>query len=237
MGQGRQRPVFPAGLVLLGFVCVFVFASCGGGGGGGGLLGWLEASAQASPWMIVVVLAVATVTSEDLACVTAGVLAAKGTFPFLLAVTGCLTGIVLSDVGLFLLGKWCGERIIRYPPISWFVTARRLEIGKQLYRRYGGALVISSRFLPGTRMLAYIAAGMLGYPWKRFVVYMSLACSLWTPLVVGFSMKFGGAILQWLETYQRWAMLGFPVAVIVVWLVLKGFFRLTEALHQKGESD
>ncbi|MFT4638837.1 MAG: membrane protein DedA with SNARE-associated domain [Verrucomicrobiales bacterium] len=159
--------------------------------------------------------------------------AAKGTFSFPLAACGCLLGIVVSDVGLFLLGQLWGEKIIRYPPISWLVTPKRLELGKGLYKRYGGALVVISRFLPGTRMIAYIAAGMLGYSWKCFAVYMCVACAIWTPVVVGFAMFFGGAILSWLEAYKRWAILGFPLAVFVVWLALKGFFHLTEALHQK----
>lgn len=199
-----------------------------------GLLQWLEAAAAKSPALVLVLLAAATVTSEDLACVSAGVLAAKNTLPLPLAIAGCLLGIVASDVGLFLLGQWWGEKIIRYPPISWFVTSKRLELGKALYRKYGGALVIASRFLPGTRMIAYIAAGMLGYPWKRFTLYMSLACAVWTPLVVGFAMVFGGAILHWLEAYQRWALLGFPLAIVAVWLALKGFFKLTEALHRNS---
>ena len=197
------------------------------------LFTWLESASESSPALVLLVLAVATVTSEDLACVTAGVLVAKGTFGFALAVSGCLLGIMISDVGLFLMGKWWGERIIKIPPISWFVTPKRLDLGKSLYQRYGGALVLSSRFLPGTRMLAYIAAGMLGYPWKRFIVYMGLACAVWTPLLVGFATTFGGTILTWLEAYERWALLAFPIAILVVWLLLKGFFYLAESLQKR----
>lgn len=198
-----------------------------------GLLTWLESASESSPLLVLLVLAAATVTSEDLACVTAGVLVAKGAFSFPIAVSGCLLGIVVSDVGLFLMGAVCGERVIKYPPVSWFVTPKRLDLGKGLYERYGGALVLSSRFLPGTRMLAYIAAGVLGYPWKRFVLYMGLACAIWTPIIVGFAMTFGGTILDWLEAYERWALLAFPLAILGVWLLLKAFFRLTEALNKK----
>ena len=198
------------------------------------LLTWLEAASDSSPILVLLVLAIATVTSEDLACATAGVLVAKGTFVFPLAVAGCLLGIIISDVGLFLMGKWWGERIVRYPHISWFVTPKRLDLGKSLYQRYGGALVLSSRFLPGTRMLAYIAAGMLNYPWKRFILYMGIACAVWTPILVGFARTFGGTILTWLEAYERWAFFAFPIAIFVVWLLLKGVFHLAETLQKRN---
>ena len=224
---------FPCALLAL----LFGLSGCASPGEESGLWVWLESASEASPWLILVVLAGATVTSEDLACVTSGVLAAKGIFPYPLAMAGCLLGIVISDVGLFLLGRWWGEGIVKIPPISWFVTEKRLALGKRLYQRYGGALVISSRFLPGTRMLAYIAAGMLGYSWKRFILYMIVACGVWTPVVVGFSMVFGGAILDWLETYQRWALLGLPVAVLVVWVSLKVVFRVMERLHPHSDNE
>ncbi len=224
----------PRHLLILSAGSLCLLTGCSGGEA---LFQWLESASTESPFLVLLVLAAATVTSEDLACVTAGVLVSKGTLSFLMAVSGCLMGIVASDVGLFLLGKWWGERILRVPPISWFVTPKRLDLGKTLYKRYGGALVISSRFLPGTRMLAYIAAGMLGYSWKRFILYMSLACAVWTPVIVGFAMLFGGAIATKLESYQKWALLGFPLAILAVWLFLKVFFKITEALHPASDHD
>ena len=46
---------------------------------------------------------------------------------------------------------------------------------------------------------------------------------------------FGGAILEWLEAYQRWAILGFPLAIFTVWLALKGFFHIAAALNKHQE--
>lgn len=221
-------------VILLGTVILVVLTGCGGEESNG-FLDRLEATANASPWVIILLLALATVTSEDVACVTAGVLVAQGTFPYSLAVAGCLLGIVCSDVSLFLLGKWLGEPVVKYPPFSWFVTPGRLDLGKRLYRHYGGGLVITSRFLPGTRMLAYIAAGMLGYSWKRFIIYMAVACSVWTPALVGFAMLFGGVVLQWIERYQRWAMIGVPLAVLLALLVLRSLFRLMNVWLTKQE--
>ena len=56
--------------------------------------------------------------------------------------------------------------------------------------RYRGMLIVVSRFLPGTRMVAYIATGMLGYPWKRFALFMAMASVVWTPIIVGCSMAY-----------------------------------------------
>ena len=60
-----RRPGSKISVLLVGLFIVPLFAGCAGDGEEkAGLLGWLEASAEASPWMIVVVLAVATANKE-----------------------------------------------------------------------------------------------------------------------------------------------------------------------------
>lgn len=190
------------------------------------LLKSLEEASDKSPVQTFFVLAFATVVSEDLACISAGVLVSQGVLPFALATLGCLTGIVMSDVGLFLIGMWWGEKVVTIWPIKLWVTTKRLALGERLYRKYGGMLVVSSRFLPGTRMMCYIAAGMLGYPWKRFACYMTLACLVWTPAIVALSMAFGILILGWFQAYTRWALVGVVLAVAFSWIVLKWIIPL-----------
>lgn len=174
-----------------------------------------------SSGQIFLLLAASTILSEDLACISAGVLSANGIISFPLACLGCFAGIVCSDCGLFLLGAIFGRRLTRIPPISWWLSERFLEIGEMLFRRYGGMLVVTSRFLPGTRMAAYTSAGMLGYPWQRFIPFMALACLVWTPAIVGFARFFGQRLLAWVKLYERWAFLGFVLVTIMVWMMLK----------------
>ena len=56
----------------------------------------------------IVSLAAATLLSEDLACIAAGVLVAEGRLPFAAATGACFVGIVAGDTALTLAGRLLG---------------------------------------------------------------------------------------------------------------------------------
>ena len=166
-------------------------------------------------------LAFGTLLSEDLTCVTAGVLAGRGTISFAVATSGCFIGILIGDLILFWLGSAFGKRMTRSRWLNWWISEKRLGTGAALFERHGGKLVFSSRFLPGTRVPVYVAAGMLGYPIHRFTWFMLLAVGIWTPLLVGFSMWLGEGILLALGTYKRYAVVSVLLAIGIVWAVVE----------------
>lgn len=166
-------------------------------------------------------LAMGTLVSEDLTCVTAGVLAGRGTIPFGVAGIGCIVGILLGDLVLYGLGAVFGKRMTHSRWLNWWISEKRLESGAALFERHGGKLVFSSRFLPGTRVPVYVAAGMLGYPLPRFALFMAIAVAIWTPALVGFSMVLGDGILDWLGAYQRMAFLSFLAVVLLIWAIVQ----------------
>lgn len=183
-----------------------------------------EKLAQASgldAWQIGVILAAGTLVSEDLSCVSAGVLVSHHVIPFWAAAFACFLGIWVGDMGLYWLGRLGGLRLIRRFPFNWWISERRLEAGEQLFARHGGKLIFTSRFLPGSRVPVYVAAGLLGFPFWRFALAMAVACALWTPLLVGFAMKLGDVLLKWLAVYEKAAGIGFVLVVAIVWLVIQ----------------
>lgn len=205
--------------ILLG-IGVLCLASCGGGG-----QPFFETQLQRaetlSPVEVAVLLGVGTLISEDLSCASAGVLAAREILPFGLASLGCLLGIWLGDLGLYALGRFGGRRLLRRAPFRWWIGEKRVVQGEQLFQRHGGKLVFGSRFLPGSRVPVYVAAGILQFPFWKFALFMALACAVWTPLLVGFSMKLGDALLDWLAVYEKTVWVAFVGVVIAVWLVAR----------------
>src|SRR5262245_31033194 len=65
------------------------------------------------PVLTIFTLAAATLLSEDLTCVGAGVLVAEGVISFPVALAGCFVGIVGGDVLLMLAGRWFGATGLR----------------------------------------------------------------------------------------------------------------------------
>jgi membrane protein DedA with SNARE-associated domain len=47
------------------------------------------------------------------------------------------------------------------------------------FNRYGGWFIVFARFFDGPRQLHGIAAGMLGMPWSRFLVFNLAGAALW----------------------------------------------------------
>ena len=131
-----------------------------------------------------IVLAAATLISEDAACVAAGTLVARGDLTAAAGVGACAAGILSGDLGLWAMGRL--GRAILAPP-AWLV--RRLERARaprwrRTLRHGVSAAIVTSRFLPGTRLPLYVASGLYGVPFRTFSVWSAVAVMLWTPLVV-----------------------------------------------------
>ena len=135
--------------------------------------------------VIFLALAVATLISEDLACITAGLLVSDGRAGFLLVMLACLVGIFVGDMMLFLLGKFVGRRVLNWRAVRWVVSPERLEKSAKWLDRNGAAVIFTSRFIPGTRLPTYLAAGLLHRGTLRFTLYFLVSAAVWTPLLVG----------------------------------------------------
>lgn len=168
-----------------------------------------------------VLLAVSTLVSEDLTCIGAGVMAAQGRIGFGLAVVACLLGIFVGDILLFLAGRWLGRPALRRAPLKWFVRERDVERCSAWFNRRGAWAIILSRFIPGTRLPTYFAAGVLDTSLIRFSVIFLLASIVWTPVLVGVAMLIGGEVLERFLAAGHQAFLGGIAAIVVGYFVVR----------------
>jgi membrane protein DedA with SNARE-associated domain/pimeloyl-ACP methyl ester carboxylesterase len=144
--------------------------------------------------VMIVLLAVATLVSEDLTCIGAGVMVANGRIDFVLAAFGCLLGIFVGDILLFLAGRYLGRPALRSTPLRWFVRAADVDRCSEWFQRRGAVAIFASRFVPGTRLPTYFAAGLLDTSFVRFTLYFLVAALVWTPALVWIAMEFGAKV-------------------------------------------
>jgi membrane protein DedA with SNARE-associated domain len=139
----------------------------------------------------VTALAMGTLVSEDLTCIAAGLLIARGDLGALPAVLGCTAGILLGDVGLWAIGRVCGPMALGW---RWVGAAgERLHLLRTWLDRHAGAAIVGSRFLPGSRLPLYVLAGALKLPARQFVWWALVGSLLWTPAFVLLASALGGA--------------------------------------------
>ncbi len=141
--------------------------------------------------ILLLLLAAATLVSEDLACIGAGLLVARGAIGFGPASIACFAGILGGDLLLYLAGRWLGRPAVERVPLRWFLDRDALARGTELFEARGLSIVLTSRFLPGTRLPTYLAAGVLRVGFWRFASLSAIAVALWTPLLVGLAAIFG----------------------------------------------
>lgn len=174
-------------------------------------------------WQRVAAIALATLVSEDLTCIAAGMLASEGAIPFSWALVATILGIFFGDVGLYLVGRAGGLGLLRRPPFRWFLKQERIAQAEDLFREHGAKLIFSSRLLPGSRLPIYAAAGILNYPLWRFALFMFLAGSLSALILVGLSRRLGDVVFAWLKLYESYAIPVFIGVVFIVYLGVKIF--------------
>jgi membrane protein DedA with SNARE-associated domain/pimeloyl-ACP methyl ester carboxylesterase len=165
---------------------------------------------------IVILLAIATLVSEDITCITAGLLVSQGAIGFVPATLGCLIGIFIGDTGLYLIGRILGVRALRIPPLKWFVDAQKIERSKKFFDRYGPFLIVVTRWLPGMRIPTYVAGGMLKLNFFKFLFYFLCAAIIWTPALVGISTIIGERLLGWLHRFEQHALLVLVLTIAAV---------------------
>jgi pimeloyl-ACP methyl ester carboxylesterase/membrane protein DedA with SNARE-associated domain len=169
--------------------------------------------------VLLLLLVLATFISEDLACIGAGVLVAQGRLEYGAAVSACFLGIYLGDLLIFLLGRRYGQGALQRPPFKWFLNADDVERGGAWFTRKGIAVIIASRFLPGTRVATYFAAGMLSKNFWRFALYFFAAIALWVPLLVGLAAFLGAEVLSMLLMQN--VLIELLLVIVAVYLVSK----------------
>ena len=179
------------------------------------------------PWLLVLLLiALATLVSEDLTCIGAGLLVTSGRIGYVPATVACFLGIFVGDLNAFLAGRVFGRAALARAPLKWMVTEAQVQRATDWFRKRGPVIILTSRFLPGTRVATFIAAGVLHTSFLTFAGWLALAALLWTPLLVGIAALVGAPVLSLFEQFRLWAVPAAILAAVVVLLVLRGVPKL-----------
>lgn len=170
---------------------------------------------------LVFLLALATLVSEDLTCISAGLLVARGTMGYFSATLGCFLGIVFGDFLLFFAGKYLGGPALRRAPMKWFFNEDAITRGRRWFEREGAKVIVLSRFMPGSRLPTYVAAGLLRMSFWKFCGYFVLAAALWTPALVAVSTLLGGQVMEYLSLYEQYSWRILIGLAVVLWFMAK----------------
>ena len=180
-----------------------------------------DSIAQLPLWQKLVAISLASLVSEDLACIAAGMLASEGVLTFEWALIGSFLGIYLGDIPLYFIGRLGGIPLLRRRPFRWFIKECQILQAETLFQEHGGKLIFSARVIPGSRLPIYVAAGVLGYSFWRFSLYMLIAGGISTFVLVWTSMQLGAVVLDWFKVYETYIVPIFISVLVLLWFTVK----------------
>lgn len=172
-------------------------------------------------------IAASTLISEDLTCIGAGLLIAQGQIGFGLGAFACFLGIFVGDILLFLTGRYIGRPALSRAPLKWFVGMEDVNRSSDWFSRRGAVVIFASRFVPGARLPAYFAAGLLNTSLWRFSVYFLIAAAVWTPLLVGLAALLGGEVIESALLARQALFIKVVVALAVSFIIARLAVRLS----------
>ncbi len=171
--------------------------------------------------ILITLIALGTLVSEDLACIGAGLMVAHGALTYPWAAFAAFIGIFVGDLLLFAAGRLIGRPALRRAPIRWFIKEGALQESTEWFARRGPAVILFSRFVPGSRLPTYFAAGMLHLSFWSFFLFFLVAGLLWAPLLVWLASTVGESVLEYLERFRHYTLPALALAAVLLWLVWK----------------
>jgi len=174
-------------------------------------------------WEKLLVVGMTSLLSEDLACITAGMLASKGILTFGWALGGAFLGVYLGGMPLYFAGRLGGIDLLRRAPFRWFLKEPQIVQAESLYDGHGVKLIFSARLIPGSRFPIYAAAGLLRYPFWKFALYKFMAEGLAAVILVWGSMRLGEVVFDWFKVLGNYVFPIFVAVLVLTWIVVKIF--------------
>jgi membrane protein DedA with SNARE-associated domain len=140
--------------------------------------------------------------SEDAATISSALSLFGGPLKWPLGFAACFAGIWLGDLGLYSLARCLGKPILRSRLVARFADAAVIERCQEQFNQHGSVTLLASRFVPGTRVPTYLAAGLLSMPIARFAIVTAFAALVWIAGIFAIAKLLGSQTLILLSFFQ-----------------------------------
>lgn len=141
---------------------------------------------------------------------------------------------VLGDNIGFLIGYSGGRGLLVRHGRRIGITAERLAKVDRFVKRYGAPVIIFARFVVIARQLNGIAAGSLGMPWWRFLIFNCIGAALWVGCWSTLAYWFGKKIFALTDAFRHATPLAIALAVVAALVI--AVYVWWHARHQAGDT-
>ena len=180
-------------------------------------------------WHEALAIISATFVSEDLTCISTGLLIRAGRLDSFVGISACMVGIFVGDLLLFAAGKAMRGGVNFWPSLQRRIkdqTGTWARINER-FQREGWKLLFLARFVPGLRLPVYVGAGFLGGRWRMLALIALLAGLIWTPTLVLLAAYIGTPLKNFIERFGGSGWWTWLATILLLYWGLHLLFMLT----------
>jgi membrane protein DedA with SNARE-associated domain len=162
---------------------------------------------------------------EDITLIAGGVLCGLGVTDFKTMMIVCLSGVIVGDSCVFLVGYYKGEKVLQAKRIKAILTPARFKKVRDKFEAHGDWVLFVARFLPGLRMPIFLTAGTTRrITLKKFLLADGSAAVLSVPTIITVSYLFTDKIdeaIHWIKRGQLATMIIIVFALMTVYVLYR----------------
>lgn len=158
---------------------------------------------------------------EDVAVIGAATASLAGAAHTEFIIPAILSGLVASDAWKY----WMGRLARRYDWAHKFAEKPGVSVAGDLIRKEFMQTMLTARFVPGTRIPTYVAAGFFKADYPRYVLTLLITASLYVGIVFGLFHSVGAVA-------GEHALFWLPVGAV---LLLIAYIAFRWATHRQGQ--
>ena len=150
--------------------------------------------------------------------VAAGALAQEGAMQPVLVLLAAFVACLVADHMWFILGRRHGRRLLAgicRLSLSPDTCVRKTD---DLIGRHGARVLLVAKFVPGVSAVSIPTAAAMGLSYRRFIVFDSLGCLLWSTAYVGAGMIFSREVNRVIDAMRDIG--GWSALVLAILLAL-----------------
>lgn len=170
-------------------------------------------------WVLLGIILACTLVAEDPTCLATGLLVGAGLVDFWSGTAACLVGIFAGDLFLYVLGRLLGRAALSKAPLKWFISEYDVDrMSAKFGSTKGMAVIVSSRFIPGSRVPTFVAAGLMKLNPAKLGALFFIAAALWTPPLVLIGKHVGPTVMEEFQKYHHQAgliVIGLLVGIFI----------------------
>lgn len=91
-------------------------------------------------------------------------------------------GAIIGDNLGYIIGRWAGFPLLKRYGSRVGLNERRMNLGRYLFKQYGGRVVFVGRFIAILRTFVALMAGASHMDWKVFLIWNAVGGVVWTSL-------------------------------------------------------